>query len=90
MRAVRKKEHDGTLVSISALDPLNLVGTVLVGDKVPRIAGARLLFRDGVVVATWVAGKLEWQVPVSLEEQHALRRALLREPEPQLHGIATS
>lgn len=90
MRAVRKKEHDGTLVSISALDPLNLVGTVIAGDKVPRIAGARLLFRDGIPVATFVAGKLEWQVPVTLEEQHALRRALLREPEPQLHGIATS
>lgn len=89
LRAVRKKEHDGTLVSISALDPLNLVGTVVAGDKVPRIAGARLLFRDGIPVATFVAGKLEWHVPVSLEEQHALRRALLREPEPQLHGIVT-
>jgi ATP-dependent Lhr-like helicase len=88
LRAVRKREHDGTLVSISALDPLNLVGTVLAGDKVPRIAGARILYRDGIAVATFVAGKLDWVVPTSVEEQHALRRVLLREPEPQLHGIA--
>lgn len=88
LRAVRKREHDGTLVSISALDPLNLVGTVLAGEKVPRIAGARILYRDGIAVATWVAGKLDWLVPTNVQDQHAMRRALLREPEPQLHGIA--
>jgi ATP-dependent Lhr-like helicase len=84
MRAVRKRPHDGALVSLSALDPLNLVGTVLAGEKVPRILGGRVLYRDGVAVATWVAGKLDWHVPTTVEEQRTLRRALLREPEPGL------
>src|SRR6478735_6600199 len=89
LRAVRKRAHDGTLVSVSALDPLNLVGTVLTGDKVPRLLGARVLYRDGVVVATWVAGKLDWQADASLDEQRLWRRTLLREPEhPELHGVA--
>jgi len=83
LRAVRKRAHDGTLVSLSALDPLNLVGTVLAGDKVPRHLGGRVLYRDGIVVATWVAGQLAWHGPVTLQEQHALRRALVREPD---HG----
>ncbi|BCT93464.1 ATP-dependent DNA helicase [Lysobacter helvus] len=87
LRAVRKRPHDGALVSVSALDPLNLVGTVLAGDKVPRHLGARVLYRDGVPVATWVAGKLAWLGPTTLDEQRAMRRALLREPDPVLHGV---
>lgn len=85
LRAVRKRPHDGALVSLSALDPLNLVGTVLVGDKVPRQLGARVLYRDGIAVATWIAGKLAFHVETTLDEQRAWRRALLREPEPVFH-----
>lgn len=54
MRAVRRRPHDGTLVRISALDPLNLAGTLLPGAKVPRLAGARLVFEDGMPVASLV------------------------------------
>jgi len=50
---------------------------------VPRHLGGRVLYRDGIVVATWVAGQLAWHGPVTLQEQHALRRALVREPD---HG----
>jgi ATP-dependent Lhr-like helicase len=86
MRAVRKRPHDGALVSLSALDPLNLVGTVVAGDKVPRQLGARVLYRDGIPVASFVAGKLGWIVEATLDEQQTWRRALLREPaEPALH-----
>ena len=86
LRAVRKRPHDGALVCLSALDPLNLAGTVLAGDKVPRLLGTRVLYRDGIVVATWVAGQLQWHVPTTVEEQRTLRRALLREPEPVFDG----
>src|SRR5690606_30070775 len=37
LRAVRKRAHDGALVVLAAQDPLNLVGTLLPGIKVPRI-----------------------------------------------------
>ena len=86
LRAVRKRPYDGTLVSLSALDPLNLAGTVLAGEKVPRLLGTRVLYRDGIVVATWVAGQLQWHAPTTVEEQRTLRRALLREPEPVFDG----
>jgi len=88
MRAVRKREHDGALISLSALDPLNLVGTVLAGDKVPRQLGARVLYRDGIAVATFVAGNVHWHVETTLADQTAWKRALLREPEQTLHGEA--
>lgn len=57
LREVRKRPADGNLVSLSACDPLNLLGTLLNGSKVPALAGNRLLYRDGVPVATLVAGK---------------------------------
>jgi ATP-dependent Lhr-like helicase len=58
LREVRRRPHDGGLVCISGVDPLNVCGTLLPGDKVPALAGNRILFRDGVPVATIVAGKI--------------------------------
>ncbi|MYM74051.1 DEAD/DEAH box helicase [Duganella sp. FT134W] len=60
LREMRRRPHDGSYVCISAVDPLNLCGTLLPGDKVPALAGNRLLFRDGVPVATQVAGKFHY------------------------------
>ena len=81
LRQVRKRAHDGALLSLSALDPLNLVGTVLPGAKVPRVLGARVLLRDGVPLATLVAGQVEFVATLSAGEQRVARKALLREPE---------
>jgi ATP-dependent Lhr-like helicase len=58
LREVRRRAQDGALVCISGVDPLNLCGTLLAGDKVPALAGNRILFRDGLPVATIVAGKI--------------------------------
>lgn len=58
MRRVRKQPHDGRIIAISATDPANLLGTVLPGDKVARVPGNRVAFRDGVPVATLVAGQI--------------------------------
>jgi hypothetical protein len=37
---------------VAATDPCNLLGSVLPGVKVPRVVGSRVLYRDGVPVAT--------------------------------------
>jgi ATP-dependent Lhr-like helicase len=60
LREMRRRPHDGELVCISGIDPLNLCGTLLQGDKVPALAGNRLLFRDGVLVATQASGKFNY------------------------------
>jgi ATP-dependent Lhr-like helicase len=75
LRDMRRRPHDGTLVAISAIDPLNLSGTVLSGDKVPALSGNRILFRDGVAVATQASGKfnyLQSPSPDEREQMHAL------------------
>jgi hypothetical protein len=54
---VRRHANDGAYVCVAGTDPLNLVGTLLSGDKVPAVAGNRVLYRDGVAVAALVAGE---------------------------------
>jgi ATP-dependent Lhr-like helicase len=81
LRQVRKRAPDGELVAVSALDPLNLVGTVIAGQKVPRQLGARVLYRDGVPLAALVAGDVQWLAELSEDEQRRMRKVLLREPE---------
>jgi ATP-dependent Lhr-like helicase len=53
LRAVRRQPRTGKLVSVSASDPLNLVGIATPGDKLPALAGNRLLYRDGEPVALY-------------------------------------
>ena len=79
LRAVRKRPHDGLLLNLSASDPLNLVGTVLPGNKVPRLPGARVMFRDGVPLATMVAGEVQMLVKLPADDEHAVRSAVLRD-----------
>jgi ATP-dependent Lhr-like helicase len=81
LRQVRKREPDGVLVSLSALDPLNLVGTLLPGSKVPRQLGARIVLRDGIVLGTLVAGIVDFPALLSADDERAVRKALLREPD---------
>ncbi|MGG1947952.1 DEAD/DEAH box helicase [Trinickia sp. NRRL B-1857] len=78
LRDVRKRDHDGQYVCVCAADPLNIVGTVLPGDKVPALAGNRIAFRDGACVATLIAGKFEFAAHLTAEEQDAARRSLAR------------
>ncbi|MEK7216002.1 MAG: hypothetical protein AAB289_10445, partial [Chloroflexota bacterium] len=51
VRAVRRQPRRGTLISLSAADPLNLIGIVTPGARVPAHPTNRVTYRDGVPVA---------------------------------------
>jgi ATP-dependent helicase Lhr and Lhr-like helicase len=51
LRAHRKLPLSGERVTIAAADPLNLVGIVVPGERIPAISGRSVTFRDGVWVA---------------------------------------
>jgi ATP-dependent helicase Lhr and Lhr-like helicase len=78
LREVRRHANDGAFVCVAASDPLNLAGTLLVGERVPAVAGNRVLYRDGVVIATLIAGAF-WFAPaveaIPAQREHA--RSLL-------------
>jgi ATP-dependent Lhr-like helicase len=48
LRANRKLPTTGERVVIAAADPLNLVGIVVPGERIPAISGRSLTFRDGI------------------------------------------
>ncbi len=50
LRATRKLPPTGEAITVSAADPLNLVGILVPGDRVPAISGKTVVFRDGVAV----------------------------------------
>ncbi|WP_329741868.1 DEAD/DEAH box helicase [Dyella sp. A6] len=76
LRAIARREACGELVVISGCDPLNLTGSVLPGERVPAVIGTRILFEDGVPVAAWVSGKVQWLVEGSAEQQRRWREVL--------------
>jgi ATP-dependent helicase Lhr and Lhr-like helicase len=48
LRAMRREPTAGETVTVSAADPLNLVGIIVPGDRVAANSGAFVTFRDGV------------------------------------------
>ena len=51
LRATRKMSPTGQTITLSAADPLNLVGILVPGERVPAISGRVVAFRDGVAVS---------------------------------------
>jgi ATP-dependent Lhr-like helicase len=60
LRQTRRAAMTGELIAISGADPLNLVGVLLPGAKVPALTGNRILYRDGAPVAALVGGEIKW------------------------------
>ncbi len=82
LRAIRNKPRDGSLVSVCGADPLNLVGHLLAGARVPNLANARVLYRDGTPIATLVAGEFSALEAMDEAAQWAAKKRLLHgEPE---------
>ncbi len=64
LRATRKIPATGEIITISAADPLNLVGILVPGERVPAISGKTVAFRDGV--AAQEAAPADSQYPAGI------------------------
>jgi len=51
VRAMRNLPLSGDTITLSAADPLNLVGILVPGERVPAISGRTVSYCDGVAVA---------------------------------------
>jgi ATP-dependent Lhr-like helicase len=78
MRAIRRQETRGDLVSLSAADPLNLTGIITPGPRVAALTNNRVLYRDGVPVAIHAAGQSDFLVEMEPGKEWEARQALLR------------
>jgi len=70
-------------VSLSAADPLNLVGLVTPGERVPALSGNRVLFEQGVPVAVQAGGEVRYLKDVPAEAQWEIRNLLIRRQGPE-------
>jgi ATP-dependent Lhr-like helicase len=52
LRSARKSPESGETITISAADPLNLVGIIVPGERVPAISGRTVSFCDGVAIVS--------------------------------------
>jgi ATP-dependent Lhr-like helicase len=78
LRAMRRTPGEGTLVSVSAADPLNLVGIITPGDRVSAFAANRILYRDGVPLATLESGTVRFLVEMDSASEWKAKNALVR------------
>jgi len=78
LRDTRRAPCDGEFVTLSAADPLNLVGTLFPGAKIAALTGNRIAYRDGLPIAALVAGEFVELSPGDVAMRRAAERALLR------------
>ena len=50
VRAIRNLPLSGETITLSAADPLNLVGILVPGERVPAISGRTVSYADGIAV----------------------------------------
>ncbi len=63
LRAARKIPPSGEVVTVSAADPLNLVGILVPGERVPAISGRTVAFRDGVAMSEDASAAITFHNP---------------------------
>jgi ATP-dependent Lhr-like helicase len=78
LRAVRRQDAAVEACVVCGVDPLNLAGIITPGMKVPALYGNRVLLRNGVPAAAWIAGEAHYFEPMSPEQAWQARNLMLR------------
>ncbi len=76
LRQVRRQPHDGAMVCLAAADPANLLGAIVPGSRIPRVAASRVVYQDGVPIAAMLGGRIEPLTALDAEQLAAASRAL--------------
>jgi ATP-dependent Lhr-like helicase len=84
LRDTRRKPNSQSYVSLSAADPLNLVGIVTPGARLPALSSNRVLYRDGVPIALLAGGEVRFLEQLEPKEQWEAQNLLLRRHVPAI------
>jgi ATP-dependent Lhr-like helicase len=76
LRKTKNLPKHGEITVLSAADPLNLVGILSSGPRLPTVSSHRLVLLDGVPVASQGAGDLKWLADLSGEDRWRIQRRL--------------
>jgi ATP-dependent Lhr-like helicase len=78
LRAIRRAPKTGRLVTIAAVDPLNLIGIVTPGDRLPALARNRIVLEDGRPLAVLDSNEFRLLPGGPEERVNELKAALTR------------
>ena len=82
LRDARRTANADQFISLSAADPLNLVGILTPGGRLPSLTANRVLYRDGTPIAVYVGGEVKFLIELEGKEQWDAQNALLRRQVP--------
>jgi ATP-dependent Lhr-like helicase len=78
LRAIRRAGAQESLISVSAADPMNLVGIITPGNRVTAHTGNRILYQDGAPIATLESGETKFLVELSRAMEWKAKAAVMR------------
>ena len=83
LREIRRNPGSGEFLSLSGADPLNLAGILTPGPKLAALTGNRVLYRDGIPVALFAGGAVQFLEELDTAAQWQARKVLLRGAVPE-------
>jgi len=78
LRSIRREGPQESLISISAADPLNLVGIITPGNRITSHTSNRILYQDGIAVASLESGETHFLTEMSRTMEWKAKDALVR------------
>jgi ATP-dependent Lhr-like helicase len=78
LRAIRRAGAQDSLISVSAADPLNLVGIIIPGPRITAHTSNRILYQDGAPIASFESGETHFLVELSRAMEWKAKAALMR------------
>lgn len=78
LRSIRRAGAQESLISVSAADPLNLVGIIVPGSRITAHTSNRVLYHDGTPIASLESGETHFLVELSRAMEWKAKSALVR------------
>jgi ATP-dependent Lhr-like helicase len=78
LRAIRREGANDSLISVSAADPLNLVGIIMPGNRITSHTSNRILYHDGAPIASLESGETHFLIELSRAMEWKAKAALVR------------
>jgi ATP-dependent helicase Lhr and Lhr-like helicase len=78
LRETRRRPPSEQWISLSGADPLNLIGILTPGPRLPALTDNRLIYRDGLPVATLAAGKVDFLTTLDGAARWEAEKRLMR------------
>ncbi len=78
LRETRRRPSREEWVSLSGADPLNLIGILTPGSRLPALTDNRLIYRDGLPIATLSAGNMQLLADLDARSRWEAEKRLVR------------